>query len=578
MPGVALPRPFAPSDERLAVLAAAFLDHPTFCRHSLSIRDKRGIRVPLALTPAQIKLDELIHGLEAQGKPVRIVALKARQVHMSVGCAAEFFHRIPFRTGRRGLCLAHLEFATSQIADYYLQFQAHYTPFGPQDSQIVLPALKSKPNTESIEWANDSKVSFGTAGSVQIGRSFAAHYLHLSEFAFYRDASTLMTGLMQVMPHLPETMALVESTANGVGGPFFDLWQQAVSGESDWRPLFYAWWEHPEYTLPVPGDVREFEQSLTPEERALRQQHGITLEQLAWRRHHIANNCQGSVDKFRQEMPSTPEEAFLTSGRPRFDHISIARQPVVRDPLNGDLDVVRVGVESRIQFLARSDGRGPLRIWRRPVPGHLYVIGADPAQGIDSVKETGVSDPDYSCACVLDADTGEQVAVLRERLAPSAFGAYLCALGRWYNDAYLVPEANPIGIALIEEILRQSYPLERIYKRRRDASDRRPVRLEEIGFLTTSTSKPILVSTLDTALRELSVIVRDPLTIQECRTYVWDARGHTNAQAGCHDDLVIALALAITGLMTMPRVTMTPKAAFASAGGAYGISRRKDDD
>ncbi len=564
--------------ERRAILTAAFLHHPTFCRSSLMIRNKAGIPVPLELTPAQVKLTELIERLEVQGKPVRICALKARQVHMSVGAASEFFHRIPFRSGRRGLCMANLDFTTNQIADYYLQFQNTYKAFGPPEAQVVLPPLRNKPNTESIEWQNDSKVSFATAGSVQIGRGFAAQYLHLSEFAFYRDASTLMTGLMQVLPNLPETMAVVESTANGVGGPFYDLCQQAQSGQSDWQFLFYAWWEHPEYVMALPSDRRSFEASLSKEESTLRQLYGITLEQVAWRRWCIANKCANSVEKFQQEYPSTPEEAFLTSGRPRFDHVSLARQPIIRDPIVGELEKLQVGVEQRIQLIPRQDGQGSLKVWKRPIAGHTYAIGVDVAQGIDREKETGVSDPDYSVAWVVDAETYEQVAVLRARLNPSPFGQYVCTLGKWYNLAYLIPEAVGVGVALIEELLRQQYPLERIYKRRRDPDDRRPARLEELGYYTSTTSKPVLISNLDRAIREMAVIIRDPMTISECRTYVWDARGTTNAQAGCHDDLVIGAALAITGLMTMPR----PKASHArsqiTSGGQYGGRTRRDDD
>ena len=40
---------------------------------------------------------------------------------------------------------------------------------------------------------------------------------------------------------------------------------------------------------------------------------------MAWRRHRIATRYGGDIELFHQEMPSTPEEAFLVSGRPVFD-------------------------------------------------------------------------------------------------------------------------------------------------------------------------------------------------------------------------------------------------------------------
>lgn len=41
--------------------------------------------------------------------------------------------------------------------------------------------------------------------------------------------------------------------------------------------------------------------------------------------------------------------------------------------------------------------------------------------------------------------------------------------------------------------------------------------------------------------------------IDEMRTYVIDARGITNAQQGCYDDRVMAYAIALFGLNSMPR-------------------------
>ena len=41
--------------------------------------------------------------------------------------------------------------------------------------------------------------------------------------------------------------------------------------------------------------------------------------------------------------------------------------------------------------------------------------------------------------------------------------------------------------------------------------------------------------------------------INEMRTYVIDARGITNAQQGCYDDRIMAYAIALFGLNSMPR-------------------------
>jgi hypothetical protein len=150
-------------------------------------------------------------------------------------------------------------------------------------------------------------------------------------------------------------------------------------------------------------------------------------------------------------------------------------------------------------------------------------------------------------------------------------------LGEWYNWAFLVPEANPIGVALIDAILKENYPQERIYRRDRVPGDPRAPQMERLGFLTTITTKPQLISALDRALREGAVLVRDPITVQELRTYVYDAKGKTNAQTGCHDDTVIALALCVVGFEQAASVDPKKKLGVARAVVPVRYGARKQD-
>src|SRR5690606_10310059 len=115
----------------------------------------------------------------------------------------------------------------------------------------------------------------------------------------------------------------------------------------------------------------------------------LSLEQLNWRRNTIKNKCSGSVDTFHQEYPSTAEEAFLTSGRPRFD-IPILREYLAQceDGQRGYLE--RVG--DNIKFI--PDPNGYIEVWSKPNKGYENFIGADVAKGLI----TG----DYSAAPVFD--------------------------------------------------------------------------------------------------------------------------------------------------------------------------------
>ncbi|HUW10022.1 MAG TPA: hypothetical protein VM537_09850, partial [Anaerolineae bacterium] len=427
-----------PPDHEITALVENFIDHERWCKEHLTIRDKAGMEVPLQLSPSQLKIHALAQRQEARGIPFRAVVLKARQIHMSVGVASLIFRKIAFMEGQRAVTVAHQTDASSQIWGYYQQFYESYQPRSAQDLEIL--RLTRSHKDQLLEFEGGGYVKVYTAGNRKIGRASSLRFLHLSEYGFWVDAPQVMTGLLQSVPDDPGTMAIIESTANGVGGPFWEVSQMAQSADpGDWCFLFFAWHEHPEYVR-EPTSQKVFQDSLTGEELDLRRQHQLSLRQLCWRRWCIKNKCEGKIDRFRQEYPSTPEEAFLVSGRTVFSIPKLREMPIIRDPLHGRLERVRHGTKTKLQFLPHEDGE--LRIWKRPEPGKRYSIGADTAEGLDASDDAGSGDPDYCVAVVGDMETGEQIATWRARINPSTFADHLAALGEWYNWAFLVPEVN----------------------------------------------------------------------------------------------------------------------------------------
>ena len=532
---------------------AAFKNHPLFARESYRIRNKLGVVVPMELQPAQLKLDALIERCRAQGRPVRIICLKARQVMVSYGIAAQFHQGIAFSEGQKALVVAHEDKASKNIFSYYQQLHDGYQQF--RGVFNLRDVDNNAPTAGKLTYEGGSYVQVSTANNLKTGRSFSLRFLHLSEYAFWRDAKTLMTGLMQCVPDDKETMVLIESTANGVGGDFWQRWQDAndPSSGSEWIPMFFAWWEHPEYTRPI-NDIPAFQKSLSREEQELIETYGLKIAQIHWRRWCIKNNCGGSVDTFKQEFPANPQEAFLFSGRPRFSHQHLARMPVKDDALVGELYQDSKERKTRLVFQADEDRKGALTIYKKPQPNKRYVAGIDVSEGLTLTK-TG-DDPDYSVASFFDADTGEQVAKLRGRIEPGPFGEYLAAVGEWFNWAFLVPEANGPGIALLEELLRQNYPVGLIYHRRPSPDeqfvDGRSALLQELGWRTGTVTRPQLISKIDMAIREMAVIICDPNTVAELKAFVVKANGRAEGQDGAHDDEVIAVGLAIVGIEHMP--------------------------
>ena len=403
-----------PTAQELALMIREMGDHQKFCAR-LKIRDKEGATVPYRTSPAGIKLNKAIRRQEIAGVPIRVVALKAAQVWMSSSAATEIFRRIPFWDGRRALVLADSDAHADLVFQYYQQYAVSWAenPVGKELGYAFLPKALIKDTERHIRWANDSSILVGTAYNVDIGRSAPYNWAHLSEAAFYRDMGTLMTGLMGRIPSSPDSGIIVESTANGMGGDFYDLCMRAMDPRKagGWAFVFFGYHEHPEYRLkPEPGF------KISREELVEQQKYNLHVDQIAWRRRQIETACEGKIERFRQDFPGNPQEAFQSSGRTIFDMAAVSRMPLIQDAPRGRLEVVEMGIEKRVQFIQGEDGRGELVIYKMPRKGGRYIIGVDHAEGIDPKARTGAggSDPDYCSATVLDADTGEEVAKLKD--------------------------------------------------------------------------------------------------------------------------------------------------------------------
>jgi hypothetical protein len=567
---------------RLQEFHQGWQDHADWCQRCLSIRDREGRVVPLVPRAAHARLANAIRKQRARGRPVRIIYLKARRIGVSVGACAELFQATPFVSGQHAFIVSYVKRSSLEIFDYIDQFHNSYRPYR---NLIALPSGECLGQKAAYE--NGSYIEVATALNLNLGRSYDVRHVLLDEFAFYPNASKVMTALLPSVPDDPDTTVIIPSTANGVGGAFYDLCQKArdPAQVSEWVFIFFGWWEDPSYSRPLEVPAAEFQATLSRnhpvygDELAERQKYNLTLEQLNWRRWTIANKCEWSLDKFQQEYPGNPEEAFVASGRPRFSHRLLNRMPLIREAVTGEIEIEKVGVRERVVFRASDDGRGSMVVYRRPDPQGEYVIGADPAEGKDVRSgEPGNQDPDYSVAEVFDARTGEQVAKIRARIQPAAFGEVLYALGWFYNWAYIVPEAKGAGLGTIEKLLEMQYPLDKLYKRHPEADVAGSTQLQFYGYETTDVNRPQLVSGLDNALIDGSIILRDPNTVQECRTFVIKSSGKAEHANECHDDEVIATALAVVGLRTMPRRKPKTEGQARPVASKWGRRRLVDED
>jgi len=489
----------------------------------IKIRDKEGNIIPLKLNEPQLKYYNVIKKLHQEKKPIRIIILKARQMGFSTETESIIFKNVVTNHNYNAGIVAHKEDSTTNLFNMSKRM-LEYLP----DS--IKPEQK-KSNAKELVFNNsngtglDSKIKCMTAGGKGIGRSDTFTALHLSELAFWEgDKQDILLGLLQAVPNIPSSMVVIESTANGFDY-FKELWDKAVARENDFYPLFVGWNELEEYKMPYTGF------KLTNEEKELQRLYNVSLEQLTWRRWCVKNNCGGDMDKFKQEYPITPEEAFLSTGKCYFDKKNVIhRMNEVEEPkIQGSFSCYYDGLRIRGRKFTQEE-IGNIKIYKYPENNVPYVIGGD----------TAGEGSDFFTAHVINNITGEEVAVLRQQYDEIEYVKQIYCLGMFYNKALIGLETN-FSTYPIQKLVELNYP--NLYVRKKE--DTYVSKHEKsFGFKTTSITRPLILANLQEIVRDDIDKIQDKDTLREMLTFIVNKNGRAEAEDGYHDDLVMGLAIA----------------------------------
>lgn len=499
----------------------------SYIQENLKIKNKAGELVPFIFNEAQEMVDREVQRQLDLGVPVRVIVLKARREGISTLSAGYGYEKISRHENMNGLVIAHEPDATSELFEmtkvFYDETPSNERPMKKYDNKTQLTFENPDELTKRFDPGLRSKIRIATANKVRIGRGINLHFFHGSEVSYWADADKLMLAVMQAVPALPNTMVIIESTANGLAGRgkyFYDKVIEASLGKSDFKLVFLPWFVMKEYTKPLNGE------DLIPDEyeRWLIDEFKLTKEQLNWRRWAIVNLCDNDVEKFKQEYPATIQEAFIASAD------SVIPKSLIEEQMKFKRKPIRI----------TSDG---VEIYEEAKAGHFYSMGGDSAEG------EGGDDGSFS---IIDAMTGREVAAYAsDRCPPDELGRLMVKYGKIYNNAILVPELNHPGTTMIAEIKRLQYSnifMREVIDRRTNAKTKR------IGWRTTRISKLAMVSEFKKALRDEDIGLSSEETINQMFTFVKSPETEygMGAEIGSKDDRLISAMLAWQGLHQLP--------------------------
>ena len=450
-----------------------------------------GKTVPFVPTPAQIRLARLLLANN------RVVILKARQIGASTIVRAFFTWRT----------LVAREPHVSGIMSYTHESSQflHGLDKGFVEGLPAALARKLDNSTARTIKLRDTGASLRafTSGMKSGGtRSFAMSSLHLSEFAHFEGQDEVLSNAVSTVG---DTGTLViETTANGPG----DKYQELVLGapQNGWALFFSPWFEHPAYTKSTRFGLSNVA-AMTQEEKIIQKRWSLTKDQMYWRRSMMHSL---GPDKFCQEYPATPIEAFVSSSKTWL-------QP-------SDLEGIEV---------VKAAGH---ELWTIPpdeMEDHEIVLGVDVASGVGQ---------DYTAMTAVSVETGQPLFHWHcNTESPGRFSERLIKWCEEWNIRSILVESNSHGAVVLSRIRDLGIDKRLLWTDSETGRD----------WTTNKFTKMRLLEELRTKLQNQAISrMVEPLylELQQLRSEGSSPR----SPKGKHDDLVIATGLAYVALLSVP--------------------------
>lgn len=419
----------------------------------------------------------------------RIFVLKARKLGISTLAAAHFFYDFLFTPNFQVQILAQAEEAALYLKGIYDRFYDNLDP------ALQFPTKKS--NAHILELETGSAIRTKTATGKGL-RSSTVQALHCSEFAFWSDIKVALASAGQIAS--ANAKIIMETTANGLNDAY-TLW----TGNNGYKKTFISWYEDPRcVSVEKPEEI-----PIELNDAAKR--YNLTKHQVWWAAHTYLTRCGADWNIFQQEYPTSPEVAFISKDTRYFSSV----------------------------IFPHAKAKEGYICYEAPAKYRSYVMGIDSASG----QPNG----DYSAFVVLDVTDRQKpkiVSSMYARMRISEF-AEKCLKELKKYKALAVPEVNNMGMFIVDYLTDQKYS--RIYSRTK-YDKRLKTYSQNLGFHTNQQTRMLMLGRIQEYVSRGWFRINDERLKDEVNTFVFNSNGKPVADVGCHDDMIMATALAFVGM------------------------------
>ena len=178
---------------------------------------------------------------------------------------------------------------------------------------------------------------------------------------------------------------------------------------------------------------------------------------------------------------------------------------------------------------------GKIELFERPQAGEQYIIAGDASEAVGL---------DEAAIVVLNKRLNTTAAIVVGQYQPEDLAQLEISLGNFFNQGLIAQESKGYGYQ-VNQLVNANYG--NIYHKviNKDGID---VETEEIGFNTTSVTRPSMLAQFAEEIKNNSTQVFSEKIISECRTFIIkkDKLGKVTkveAQTGYQDGLIVARSI-----------------------------------
>lgn len=550
---------------------------------------KGGDYIHFRLNYPQRLVVAMLEEMRQAKEPIRLVILKARQWGGSTLVQLYMaWIQLFVKESWYSAILAQTKDTSRRIKAMYTKVLAELPSWAIdiQNEKLQFSPYESSSSDSIITYgqgkiARNNVVSIASYENYDALRGNAYAMVHYSEVAFWKDTegkspeeviSSVTGGILEE----PLTMEVLESSARGAAGYFYEECQLAMQGKSARKFLFIPFYFIEHDTKKV-EDKRAFAEWLLnckdmdtpPEGFADKGKYywrmwtlGASFEHINWYRYKRLSYHDHA--NMATEAPIDAIEAFKNSGRSIFSPYSIddLKQKYCREPkFIGDIH----GTELKGTKAANSpkfypDDKGLLKVWAMPAAALVYKN-----RYIVSVDIGGRSDSsDYSVITVIDRlgmmtglnEVPRVVARWRGHIRHDYLAWKACAIAKFYHNALLVFESNTYDMEKekntegehMEYILDEvGYNYDNMYIRNSASESFKPETPKKWGFQTNKITKPKLIDNLIVYIDDQLYDEPDIAMYEELPKYQYLENGTMgNVKGrGNHDDVIMSTAIGL---------------------------------